>query len=183
MFWAAVRDGLSVPGLPEHVDDLDRPARLRIKDELRGARLDGEARAAWRHLSEAVSAASAARWTAQMGDQRRRLRVLWRLLRIGDAPYFVLGSDKETSVRLRIASTSDWAQAHELRALDVYPRTAGQPDVGWRAVCTERATGLDHVVEGHVEVRWSHGRFQGAPEAKVYLDTPHAEVPGYHPLV
>lgn len=38
-------------------------------------------------------------------------------------------------------------------------------------------------VAGHVEIRWSHGRFGGHPEAKVYLDTPHAQVPGYHPLV
>jgi len=30
-----------------------------------------------------------------------------------------------------------------------------------------------------VEVRWSHGRFAQAPEAKVYLDTPHTKVPGY----
>jgi hypothetical protein len=50
-------------------------------------------------------------------------------------------------------------------------------------VCAERVSGAERVVEGHVEGRWSHGRFQGAPEAKVYLDTPHAEVPGYHPLV
>jgi hypothetical protein len=33
-----------------------------------------------------------------------------------------------------------------------------------------------------VELRWSHGRFGGPPEAKVYLDTPHHEVPGYHSL-
>jgi len=38
-------------------------------------------------------------------------------------------------------------------------------------------------VQGHVEIRWSHGRFSGAPEAKVYLDTPHANVPVFHPLV
>ena len=37
-------------------------------------------------------------------------------------------------------------------------------------------------MRGHVEVRWSHGRFCGPPEAKVYLDTPHADVPGYFPL-
>ena len=37
-------------------------------------------------------------------------------------------------------------------------------------------------MKGHVEVRWSHGRFSGNPEAKVYLDTAHAAVPGYHPL-
>ena len=46
----------------------------------------------------------------------------------------------------------------------------------------ERATGPDRTVKGHVEIRWSHGRFSGNPEAKVYLDTPHAAVPGYHPL-
>ena len=38
-----------------------------------------------------------------------------------------------------------------------------------------------HVL-GHVEVRWSHGLFCGPPEAKVYLDTPHTEVPGYFRL-
>ncbi len=35
---------------------------------------------------------------------------------------------------------------------------------------------------GHVEIRWSHGRFAQPPEAKVYLDTPMADLPGYHPL-
>jgi hypothetical protein len=45
-----------------------------------------------------------------------------------------------------------------------------------------RATGEERTVEGHVELRWSHGRFSGPPEAKVYLDTPHEQVPGYHPL-
>ena len=33
-----------------------------------------------------------------------------------------------------------------------------------------------------MEIRWSHGRFSGAPEAKVHLDTPAHEVAGYVPL-
>ena len=37
-------------------------------------------------------------------------------------------------------------------------------------------------VEGHIEIRWSHGRFGGPPEAKVNHDTPHQLVPGYWPL-
>lgn len=32
---------------------------------------------------------------------------------------------------------------------------------------------------GHVEIRWSHGRFAQNPEAKVYLDAAHHDVPGY----
>jgi hypothetical protein len=45
-----------------------------------------------------------------------------------------------------------------------------------------RASGHDIEVAGHVEVRWSHGRFGGLPEAKGYLDTPHHLVPGYFAL-
>ena len=54
--------------------------------------------------------------------------------------------------------------------------------VAWHAVVRRRSDRADLGVDGHVEVRWSHGRFCGPPEAKVYLDTPHAEVPGYFPL-
>ena len=46
----------------------------------------------------------------------------------------------------------------------------------------DRDRGADRVIEGHVEVRWSHGKFGGAPEAKIYLDTPHHDVAGYEPL-
>ena len=37
-------------------------------------------------------------------------------------------------------------------------------------------------MRGHVEIRWSHRPFCGPPEAKIYLDTHHDEVPGYVPL-
>jgi hypothetical protein len=46
----------------------------------------------------------------------------------------------------------------------------------------DRELDTDRVVEGHVEVRWSHGKFGGVPEAKIYLDTPHHKVAGYQPL-
>ena len=52
----------------------------------------------------------------------------------------------------------------------------------WQAVVRPRATLFDIEVNGHVEIRWSHGRFVGSPEAKVYLDTAHTDVPGFHLL-
>jgi hypothetical protein len=55
--------------------------------------------------------------------------------------------------------------------------------VAWAATVAPTGGGDDVEVLGHVEVRWSHGRFGGPPEAKVYLDTPHSKVPGYVPLV
>ena len=41
----------------------------------------------------------------------------------------------------------------------------------------------DTTARGHVEVRWSHGRFVGASGAKVYLDTPPMETAGYTELI
>ena len=45
--------------------------------------------------------------------------MLWRLLRIGSAPYFVLGSNREESLRLRVGTPWDWRQAFRFRRFDV----------------------------------------------------------------
>ena len=66
-------------------------------------------------------------------------------------------------------------------SFDVDAAPAGQPRVGWRATVIEKCSGVERDVAGHVEVRWAHGRFSSV-EAKVYLDTPHADVPGYFGL-
>ena len=108
--------------------------------------------------------------------------MLWRLLRVGSAPYFVLGSSAARSLRLRIATSWDWRQRYVLAAFTITPQTGGQPRVGWAARVRDRATHETYEVAGHIEVRWSHGRFGGPPEAKGYLDTPHHLVPGYFTL-
>ena len=108
--------------------------------------------------------------------------MVWRLLRIGSAPYFVLGSSAARSLRLRIATSWDWRQQYRLIAVSMEAQAGGQPRVGWEAVVRDRASNEVHEVAGHIEVRWSHGRFGGLPEAKGYLDTPHHLVPGYFTL-
>jgi hypothetical protein len=104
------------------------------------------------------------------------------MLRITGVSYFVLGTDRDAHLRIRVDSAWDWNQAYQLRRLQVEPRYVGQPEVAWRAIVTRRLDAAELVVDGHVEIRWSHGRFVGAPESKVYLDTPHLLVPGYHAL-
>ena len=86
------------------------------------------------------------------------------------------------SLRLRIATSWDWRQQYRLIAVNMEAQAGGQPRVGWEAVVRDRASNEVHEVAGHIEVRWSHGRFGGLPEAKGYLDTPHHLVPGYYTL-
>jgi hypothetical protein len=110
--------------------------------------------------------------------------MLWRLLRIGNAPYFVLGHDRRSGlpVRYRIAGPWDWREQFELEAFSVAPATVGQPRVDWTCTYRARHGEAGGTAAGHVEIRWSHGRFAQPPEAKIYLDTPMSQLPGYYPL-
>lgn len=135
----------------------------------------------WREFSHAVAAASANTWRQNLTTAARREEMLWRLLRLGPAPYFVLGSSPAGPMRLRIGTPWDWRQSYTLDSFDVDATAAGQPRVDWRAIVVEKVSGVEREVAGHVEVRWAHGRFSSV-EAKIYLDTPHANVPGYFPL-
>jgi hypothetical protein len=176
-----VRTAVDPVVLPRRVDELRVEDRRRLGHALAdgwpAGGTDGYA-----ELAAAVSAGSAERWSAALAGRDEREAMLWRLLRMGSAPYFVLGSTTRSSLRLRIATPWDWRQQFRLVTFDVDAQPGGQPRVGWRATVRDLHTGEHHGVDGHVEVRWSHGRFGGLPEAKVYLDTPHESVPGYVPL-
>jgi hypothetical protein len=180
--WQAVRDDLADEALPAAVDGLDRPQRDALAVALRG-RLSPAVDKAYRRFAHAVADRSARRWSAALPDAASRERMLWRMLRLTGAPYFVLGSSGSASLRLRIDTPWDWRQRFKLKAFEVWGEPAGQPLVRWQAAVTDRELGTDRTVRGHVEVRWSHGRFRGAPEAKVYLDTRPGDVPGFWPLV
>ena len=131
----------------------------------------------------AVAYASAGRWSDQLRTDRQQEEMLWRLLRFQAAPYFVLGaSPSDEPLRYRVGTPWDFRDRFTVRGFDVWADAAGQPLVRWRADVIDRTDDRLRSVEGHVEVRWSHGRFAQMPEAKVYLDTPHHDVAGYHPL-
>lgn len=178
--YLAVRHELD-PTLPGRIDDL-RPAERKVL----GRRLrDGwpaGAAAAYEEMAATVAETTAARWRTAVGGRAGQEAMLWRILRIGSAPYFVLGAGRDGPIRRRILTPWDWRQRYRMRGLTIEPQPGGQPRVGWEAAVDDRVTGVSRAVTGHVEIRWSHGRLAAPPEAKVYLDTPHDEVPGYEPL-
>jgi hypothetical protein len=173
-------------GFPPAPSECTKEQLGRLRQALGGRGYpDPASRAAYVGLCRTVSEASAERWsetlsTSGVGPEG----MLWRLLRIGSAPYFVLGNDRRTGApaRYRIASPWDWRSSFELEEFAVTPAVAGQPRVDWSCTYRSREDGESDVVAGHVEIRWSHGRFAQPPEAKVYLDTPMSQLPGYHPL-
>ena len=169
--------------LPARAADLAPQERRALARAVgRGPWTSPAAAEAYAALSTEVARASAKRWRAQLRRGRVREATLWRFLRVAAATYFVLGVDGDRMVRLRVGSPWDWRRAFRLRRFDVEAAGSGQPAVAWAATVDDREAGEARTIRGHVEVRWSHGRFAQPPEAKVYLDTPHHLVPGYWPL-
>ncbi|MHB1503412.1 MAG: hypothetical protein ACYCTL_07750 [Acidimicrobiales bacterium] len=166
---------------PRLAVDLDQAQRKRLSQELR-AGWPGATRHLYEKLIEVVARKTAELWRAQLAHLNESEGMLWRILRMGSAPYFVLGTSASGLLRLRVATPWDWRVQFRLRRFGCEAQPGGQPKIGWAARVEDRHSGILYSVQGHVEVRWSHGRFSGNPEAKVYLDTPHGGVPGYFPL-
>jgi hypothetical protein len=171
-----------VPGLPVHVQDLV-PHDLRAIRDACSRRWPTELQNPWRLFSFEVAGASAARWRANLLTRERCEAMLWRLLRLETAPYFVLGATKSGHpLRYRVATPWDWRQAFKFVDFDAVPVVAGQPLIRWTARVADLAAATTVDVSGDVEIRWSHGRFS-AVEAKLHLKTPALEIPGYFSLV
>ncbi|MGB6058137.1 MAG: hypothetical protein WBF71_07715 [Microthrixaceae bacterium] len=172
-------------------EDLDLPESVRLltKEQRQSLRLripadwgSDAAVAAYQRLVDTTAAASAELWSRQLTSGRARALTLWRLLRLAPAPYFVLGTSAAGTTRLRVGTPWDFNRSYKLTGFEISHQPGGQARVGWRARVYEIRSGREREVLGHVEIRWSHGRFGGPPEAKVYLDSVPGSVPGYWPL-
>lgn len=177
----ALYESVRNDALPARAVDMTREERRALSETLKPGWPDG-ALARYQAMTTVVAEVSARRWRHQLGKALAREEMAWRLLRLQAAPYFVLGTTEGATLRVRVGTPWDWRQRFDLQTFDVAPETGGQPRVSWRLAVHDRETDEDRVAAGHVEVRWSHGRFGQPPEAKVYLDTPHRDVPGYFPL-
>lgn len=179
-FYSCVRRYVGQHLLPATPQELKPGEVRRIRLECGGAWPQRLA-PLWAEFSLAVATASAALWLHELQAPARREEMLWRLLRLSSSSYFILGSSDGGALRLRIGTPWDWRQNLSLKHLHITAIPAGQPKVSWSAELVEKDSGAERQVDGHVEIRWAHGRFSSV-EAKIYLDTPHPDVPGYFPL-
>jgi hypothetical protein len=166
------------PALPA---ELNRAQRAILKDRL-ARRWPAVLAPEVAEFVSAVSARSAALINQTLATKRDRERFYWRLLRIHSAPYFILGCQPSGPARLCVLTPWDFRRRFAFGGLEVLSASAGQPQVQWRAFFTDNDTGVSKETVGHVEIRWSHGRFCGALESKIYLNTPHEDACGYIPI-
>ena len=183
--YARTVEVLGLRNMAETPDALTAEHRKELKAAFRKRAtvgLPAEAASQYSQLIEQVSDTSAELWRRAIGDRGEQERMLWRLLRVYSAAYFILGIDRRRTMRLRVMTPWEWRQSYEFVSLTVRAAGRGQPRIDWEVAYCDLVAGQRSRVRGHVEIRWSHRPFCGSPEAKVYLDTPHVAVPGYRQL-
>jgi|APSaa5957512535_1039671.scaffolds.fasta_scaffold56148_2 hypothetical protein len=182
--YRAYIDGLGISGLPDRVEDLDKPTRAILKrHKSPGRAWPGDSGEVYTSFAWAVAQRTAEHWLGNLGTDGERETLLWRLIRLQAAPYFVLGAQSDgVPTHYQVGTPWDFRKQFRLRDFDAWADASGQPLIRWMARVIDRVTNEQRSIEGHIEIRWSHGRFQGAPEAKVYLDTSPHQVAGYLPI-
>lgn len=88
--------------------------------------------------------------------------------RINGVKYILAGTENNKPFAVVLESSSDWTKRYQFLGITATPKVAGQPEVllsfRFKTVATKKEFGVDL----KIEIRWSHGKFCGNPEAKVY---------------
>ena len=179
--YAAVVRHLGLAGFPARPAELNRQQRDRLKTGLRGG-WPTNLKIEVNDFVSAVSSRSAEALNAALSNRGLREVFYWRLMRLHSAPYFILGRQQSGPTRLRVLTPWDFRRQFRFDELEIDADQVGQPQLKWTAHFVDLAHNRQTSTNGHIEIRWSHGKFNGAPEAKIYLDTRHADACGYHPL-
>ena len=185
-FYASVRHYLLGRGirLPACISELSTSDRETIKNET-ARNLPCELQEDYNHFCRVVSCKTARCWQQRLGRSQGRKEkelLFYRLIRLCSCPYFILGSHGQQPIRLRVDSPWEWTRHFLFENLEIEPICARQPKVDWRLTYRECGSDLARDISGYVEIRWSHGRFNGNPEAKVCLYKDLENVPGYNLL-
>lgn len=91
--------------------------------------------------------------------------------RLDATEYILAGIDGTTEFAVIVPDLTRWKQTWRVKSIEAQPNLKRQQSVVNLLVGYESKKGRQsQTAKFHVEIRWSHGKFCGAPEAKLYKD-------------
>ncbi len=104
--------------------------------------------------------------------------VVQHFFRLGDVGYVLCGFNKKDDFGVMVPNLTAWRRSWRFKRLIAQPDfTRGQSVVKFEMVVEEKSTHKEHCFQFHSQIRWSHGKFAGNPEAKLYKDFSWTDVP------
>lgn len=91
-----------------------------------------------------------------------------QFFRINGVRYILAGVDKRRSFAVMLPSSEEWGKRYDFVGINASPRKAGQPEILLEFSFRDKDSKLFFSQVARLEIRWSHGKFCGNPECKVY---------------
>jgi hypothetical protein len=102
--------------------------------------------------------------------------------RIDNVPYVLTGIDGGVNFGIRIPNITSWNREWVVQNISAEVRPGGQSMLHICLSILQRHTRVLHMMDYRVEIRWSHGKFCGNPEGKLYKEFPWRSVPFFEIL-
>ena len=114
----------------------------------------------------------------QTYGSRRPIDLAFRkLIRMDNHAYVICGLEGGKPFAALVPSYEAFNRTYKVIGIEALERNRGQPEVGIRVTVQNKETSDLAQFEFHTEIRWSHGKFCGNPEGKIYRDFLYAELP------
>lgn len=97
--------------------------------------------------------------------------------KINGIKYIIAGTEKNKPFATLLENSTNWTKKYSFLDIIASPKSAGQPEVLLRFIFKDKATNKEFEIPLKIEIRWSHGKFCGNPEAKVYKQWSYMELP------
>lgn len=184
-------------GFPESVEEFERVASHRERDELRQEidKLSPSQRASFNSLYIAmcrkVAEESAKLFnqnflSAMRGPTSRWVieNIVRNLFRLDSVSYIMAGTMGSKVYAIKLPSLTQWKKDWEIVDVHAIPElTREQSRVQLIVKYRQKKTNDIHSALFHVEIRWSHGKFMQSPEAKIYKDFNWDNIPFVENLI
>ena len=178
-------------GLPTDVRSFEQQAthddRKRVQAVLAAAPQATKAafEVRYRELCRSVACRSADQFNSHLTESlatHSRRSVLENLarwfFRLNAVRYVLCGIDRGEEFAVVVPDLTSWLRQWELESVQASPDlTRGQSVVDFHVATRHRTDRLQHSTAFHAEVRWSHGRFSGAVESKLYKEFAWKDLP------
>lgn len=150
---------------------------------------DPKAQDLYNRLCKAVSKESANRFNVNIrklfntrGGLNRLRSFCEHCFRINSTPYILAGIDGRQEFAVELPNSTDWNANYQIRNIEAFPRPdRGQPEIGLTIALRTEENPFNF--NFRIEIRWSHGKFCGNPEGKLYKEFAYNDLPWVYKII
>lgn len=103
--------------------------------------------------------------------------IFYFFFRINGVKYILAGVENKEPFAVYMLPGDSWVKLYEFVGIVAIPLQAGQPEVLLKFTFRDKKSKETFDLDLKVEIRWSHGKFCGNPEAKVYKKWKYSSLP------